>query len=190
MRDLMNHDQPVSLYLVIRPSDLDRLKPLVRLILNQLMRLLTEKMEFKGGRSVKGYKHRLLLLIDEFPALGRLEIFQQSLAFIAGYGMKAYLIIQDLAQLYSAYGRDESIISNCHIRIAYAPNKTETADLLSKMTGTATVVKHRVSKSGKRFSWILNQVSEDRQEVSRPLLTPDECSRLRSPEKNDKTLSF
>ena len=68
-------------------------------------------------------------MIDEFPSLGRLEIFQEALAFIAGYGLKAYLITQDLTQLYNAYGRNESIISNCHIRIAFAPNKIETAKL-------------------------------------------------------------
>jgi hypothetical protein len=41
-------------------------------------------------------------------------------------GIKAFLIVQDLSQLYAAYGHDESIISNCHVRVAYAPNKVET----------------------------------------------------------------
>ena len=100
--DLMNYDRPVSLYLVVPPSDKDRLKPLIRLIVNQVVRGLTEKMDFRGGRSVQGYRHRLLLMIDEFPSLGRLDVFQESLAFIAGYGLKAYLIIQDLAQLWAA----------------------------------------------------------------------------------------
>lgn len=178
IRDLMNHDKPVSLYLVVNPNDMDRLKPLVRLTINQIMRTLTEKMDFKDGSSVAHYKHRLLLLIDEFPSLGRLEIFQQSLAFIAGYGLKAYLIIQDLAQLYAAYGRDESIVSNCHIRAAFAPNKIETAKLLSEMAGTTTVITKKRSTSGKRFSAVLGNVTENYQEVSRPLLTPDECMRL------------
>ena len=186
IRDLMNNDQPVSLYLVIPPNNLDRLKPLIRLVINQIMRILTEKMEFEEGKEKKGYKHRLLMLLDEFPALGRLEIFEQSMAFIAGYGIKSYLITQDLTQLYKAYGQDESIISNCHIRIAYAPNKVQTAKLLSEMTGTTTVVKHKVSTSGKRFSLLLKQVSEDKQEVSRPLMTTDECMRLPGPEKDSK----
>lgn len=186
VRDLMNADRPVSLYLVVPPSDKDRLKPLVRLMINQVVRTLTEHMEFKDGRSVAGYKHRLLLMIDEFPSLGKLDIFEEALAFIAGYGMKAYLIIQDISQLWTAYGKDESIFSNCHVRVAYAPNKIETADLLSKMTGTATIVKEQASYSGDRLQPMLGNVSTSVQEVSRALLTPDEVMRLRGPVKNSK----
>lgn len=182
--DLMNAEQPVSLYLVVPPSDKDRLKPLIRLMINQIIRNLTESMEFKEGRSVAGYKHRLLLMIDEFPSLGRLDIFQEALAFIAGYGMKAYLITQDLSQLYAAYGKDESIMSNCHIRIAYAPNKIETAELLSKMSGTTTIIKRQESFSGGRTKLMLDQISTSIQEVQRPLLTPDEALRLPGPQKD------
>ena len=178
IRDLMSHDQPVSLYVVVGPNNKDRLKPLLRLLVNQIVRTLTEKMEFAGGRSTKHYRHRLLLLLDEFPSLGRLDVFQESMAYIAGYGIKALLIVQDLAQLYAAYGRDESIVSNCHVRVAYAPNKIETAELLSKLTGTTTVLKQSVSVSGKRLGPVLGQVQESVQEVARPLLTPDECMRL------------
>ncbi|MDM8217304.1 type IV secretory system conjugative DNA transfer family protein, partial [Desulfovibrio piger] len=73
--------------------------------------------------------------------------------------------------------RENALMSNCHVRIAYAPNDAETADLLSKMTGTTTVVEKKVSRSrgGATVS-----VSE----TARPLLTPDECSRLPGAEKD------
>jgi type IV secretion system protein VirD4 len=171
--------EKTSLYLVVPPSDKDRLKPLLRLIINQVVRRLTESMEFeKTGASKTRYKHRLLLLIDEFPALGKLDVFEEALAFIAGYGLKAMLITQDLSQLQKAYTKDESIISNCHIRIAYAPNKVETAELLSKMTGVATVRHEQRNYSGSRLSILLNNVSTNEQIVQRPLLTADECMRL------------
>lgn len=170
---------PTSLYLVVPPSDRDRLKPLVRLIVNQVVRRLTESMDFdKSGASKSRYKHRLLLVLDEFPALGKLDVFQEALAFIAGYGLKALLIVQDLSQLFAAYGKDESIISNCHIRIAYAPNKVETAELLSKMTGQATVTHTQQQYSGNRFAPVLQHVNTNEQVVQRPLLTPDECMRI------------
>jgi type IV secretion system protein VirD4 len=141
------------------------------------VRGLTEKMEFQDGRSVASYKHRLLLLLDEFPSLGKLDVFEESLAFIAGYGMKAYLIIQDISQLWTAYGKDESIFSNCHVRIAYAPNKIETAELLSKMSGTATIVKQNQSYSGSAMGKN-SSISLSTQETQRPLLTADEVMRL------------
>lgn len=184
IKDLMNDDQPVSLYLVLKPSDKDRLRPLTRLLLNQILRILIEELGFENGQAIKGYKHRLLLMLDEFTSLGKLAIFQESLAFMAGYGMKAYVIIQDLTQLYGAYTKEESIISNCHVRIAYAPNKVETAELLSKMSGTTTVIKSQRTTSGKRSSVMLGQVTETFQEVSRPLLTTDECMRLAGAKKD------
>jgi type IV secretion system protein VirD4 len=177
----MNNEKPVSLYLILRPSDKDRMKPLARLIVSQMIRRLTEQM---GFREAKDYKHRLLLMFDEFASLGRLEIFQESLAYMASYGIKAYLIVQDLTQLYHAYGKDEGIISNCHIRSAYAPNKVETAELLSKMSGTTTVIKRTLSTSGKRFGIGSGRVSAAIQEVQRPLLTVDECMRLPAPRKD------
>jgi type IV secretion system protein VirD4 len=108
IRDLMHHEEPVSLYLVLRPSDKDRLRPLIRLVMTQIVRGLTERLEFRDGEAIAHYRHRLLLMLDEFPSLGRLDVFQESLAYFGGYGLKAYLVVQDLAQLHGAYGREES----------------------------------------------------------------------------------
>jgi type IV secretion system protein VirD4 len=182
--DLMNDDRPVSLYLVVPPSDKDRLRPLIRLLINQIVRGTTEKMQFEGGRSVAGYKHRLLLMLDEFPSLGKLDVFEESLAFIAGYGLKAYLIIQDISQLWTAYGKDESIFSNCHVRVAYAPNKLETADLLSKMTGVTTMVKQNRSRQASPLG-ARAMITTSTQETQRPLLTADEVMRLPAARKDN-----
>ena len=70
IRDLVEGTFPATLYLVVPPSDISRTKPLVRLILNQIGRRLTEDLQAKGRR------HRLLLMLDEFPALGRLDFFE------------------------------------------------------------------------------------------------------------------
>jgi len=188
IKDLMHLDSPVSLYIVTQPNDKARLRPLVRVMVNMVVRLLTDKMDFENGRPVARYKHRLLMMLDEFPSLGRLEIMQESLAFVAGYGIKCYLICQDINQLKSretGYGTDESITSNCHIQNAYPPNRIETAEHLSKLTGQTTVTKEQITTSGRRTSALLGQVSRTIQEVQRPLLTPDECLRMPGPVKTD-----
>ena len=169
--DLMNHETPVSLYLVVSPADIDRTRPLFRIFVSQLSGRLMEKMEFAQGGTKATYKHRLLLMFDEFTSLGKLAIIERAIAYMAGYGIKGYFIVQDTKQLDGAYGKDNALMANCHVRIAYAPNVIETAELLSKMTGTTTVVQYKktLSKSGTSLS-----VSE----VARPLLTPDECMRL------------
>ena len=187
IRDLMNHDDPVSLYIVTQPNDKARLRPLVRVMVNMIVRLLADKMDFENGLPKANYKNRLLMMLDEFPSLGRLEILQESLAFVAGYGIKCYLICQDINQLKgreTGYGQDETITSNCHVQNAYPPNRIETADHLSKLTGQTTVAKEQITTSGRRTSALLGQVSRTIQEVQRPLLTPDECLRMPGPKKN------
>lgn len=187
IKDLMNDDDPVSLYIVTNPNDKARLRPLVRVLVNMIVRLLADKMVFENGRPVAHYKHRMLMMLDEFPSLGKLEILQESLAFVAGYGIKCYLICQDINQLKSretGYGHDESITSNCHIQNAYPPNRVETAEHLSRLTGQTTVIKEQITTSGRRTAAILSQVSRTIQEVQRPLLTLDECLRMPGPRKN------
>ena len=187
IKDLMNDESPVSLYIITQPNDKLRLRPLVRILVNMIFRLLADKMEFENGRPKANYKHRLLFMADEFPSLGKLDILQESLAFVAGYGIKCYLITQDLNQLKSretGYGPDETITSNCHVQNAYPPNRIETAEHLSKLTGVTTVVKEQITTSGKRASAMLSQVSRTTQEVQRPLLTADECMRMKGPVKD------
>jgi type IV secretion system protein VirD4 len=171
--DLMNADAPVSLYLVVPPSDLARTRPIVRLILNQIGRRLTESMEVGTKRA---YRHRLLLLLDEFPSLGRLEFFETALAFIAGYGLKAVLIAQSLNQLEKAYGPHNSILDNCHLRLAYAANDDRTARRISDLLGQTT--EKRLQKSYSGSGLFLTHRSESEHEYGRPLLTPAEVNQL------------
>ncbi|WP_165073101.1 type IV secretory system conjugative DNA transfer family protein, partial [Desulfovibrio sp. ZJ200] len=88
-----------------------------------------------------------------------------------------------LKQLNEAYGKDNALMANCHVRIAYAPNDPDTAELLSRMTGKTTVVEKKTSisigKAGRSRS--INMA-----ETARPLLTPDECSRLPGAEKDSE----
>lgn len=190
LEDLMDAEKPHSLYLIIRHEDKDRLKPLVRLLLNQIVRvLLRPQLKFEHGKPLAPHKHRLLLMLDEFPSFGRLEVFQEALAFIAGYGIKAYIIAQDIAQLRShenGYGKDETITANCHIKIAFAPNRLETAEYLSSMSGTMTVIKEDFTTSGARFGAVLQNVNRAYHELSRPLITTDEALRLKSPKKDGR----
>jgi type IV secretion system protein VirD4 len=124
----------------VPPSNKIRLRPLIWLIFTMIVNRLTERMDFEGAAQ-KRNRHWLLFMIDEFPSLKRMEVFGAALSYMAGYGLKAYLITQDLRQIVDECGPNESIVSTCHVRTAYAPNQYDTAELLSKMTGTKTVQK-------------------------------------------------
>jgi type IV secretion system protein VirD4 len=172
--DLMEANRPISLYLVIPPADLSRTKPLVRLILNQIGRRLTESLEGQKGQK----RRQLLLMLDEFPALGRLDFFETALAFMAGYGIRAYLIAQSLNQIVKAYGENNAILDNAHVRIAFAANDERTAKRISDSLGTATELRAQRNYAGHRLAPWLAHVMVSRQEMARPLLTPGEVMQL------------
>jgi len=173
--DLVDAERPVSLYLVIPPSDISRTKPLVRLVLNQIGRRLTERLEAEAG---KHRRHQLLMMLDEFPALGRLDFFESALAFMAGYGVRSFLIAQSLNQISKAYGDNNSILDNCHVRIAFASNDERTAKRVSDSLGTATELRAMRNYAGHRLAPWLAHVMVSRQETARPLLTPGEVMQL------------
>ncbi len=170
--DLVDGAHPVSLYLVVPPSDISRTKPLIRLILNQIGRRLTEDLKSKDGR------HRLLLMLDEFPALGRLDFFESALAFMAGYGMKAFLIAQSLNQIEKAYGPNNAILDNCHVRVSFATNDERTAKRVSDALGTATEMRAMKNYAGHRLSPWLGHLMVSRSETARQLMTPGEIMQL------------
>ncbi|OYY90792.1 MAG: conjugal transfer protein TraG [Sphingomonas sp. 28-66-16] len=173
--DLVDGERPMSLYLVIPPSDISRTKPLVRLVLNQIGRRLTERLDQPGAAR---RKHQLLMMLDEFPALGRLDFFETSLAFMAGYGIRAFLIAQSLNQIEKAYGEYNSILDNCHVRVAFATNDERTAKRLSDALGTATEQRAMRNYAGHRLAPWLAHVMVSRQETARALLTPGEVMQL------------
>ena len=172
--DLISAERPVSLYLVVPPSDISRTKPLVRLVLNQIGRRLTERLHDPAGAP----RRQLLLMLDEFPALGRLDFFETALAFMAGYGVRAFLIAQSLNQIVKAYGENNAILDNCHVRVAFATNDERTAKRISDTLGTATEQRAMRNYAGHRLSPWLAHVMVSRQETSRPLLTPGEVMQL------------
>ncbi|MER8517467.1 conjugal transfer protein TraG [Mesorhizobium sp. M1060] len=170
--DLVDDKHPTTLYLVVPPSDINRTKPLIRLILNQIGRRLTEDLQ------VRAQGHRLLLMLDEFPALGRLDFFESALAFMAGYGLKSFLIAQSLNQIERAYGANNSILDNCHVRVSFATNDERTAKRVSDALGTATEMRAMRNYAGHRLSPWLGHLMVSRSETARPLLTPGEVMQL------------
>lgn len=185
--DLVNHDKPVSLYLITPPSDIDRLSPIFNLIVELFFKKLTEthRLKYENFQPVSNFKHRLLLMLDEFAELGRLKIMQNALSFCAVYGIKCFVVCQDPNQLNRLYSADNSIVANCQIQIYHTPNDHKTAKLMSEDMGNKTI--DVVSRSYSNN--IINAVGPQSHNVSgtrRKLMEPDEIRAM--PE--DKELIF
>jgi type IV secretion system protein VirD4 len=173
IEDFITGPRPVSLYLVVPPEEISRLKALLRLVLNQILKRLTEIAAEQSGRG-----RRVLLMLDEFPQLGKLDFFEHALAYIRGYRIKACLVAQSLNQIAQAYGEQSSILDNAHIRVAFACNDERTAKRISDMLGVTTETRAQMNYAGSRMAPWLGHTMVSRQEVPRPLLTPGEVMQL------------
>lgn len=179
LADIMCAERPVSLYLVVPPSDFDRTRPVMRLLLNFFGRRLTEHLDqVHGPGGLRQKRHRLLYLIDEFPSLGRMPFFVTSLAFLAGYRIKCLLIAQSLNQLDQAYGRDNPILDNCHLRVTYGANDERTAKRISDLIGQTSLMKVQISEGERDGVFARPRLNRSYQEYGRALKTPDELLSL------------
>jgi len=177
IEDIIAGPRPVSVYLVIPPEEISRLKALLRLVLNQILKRLTEVAAQRQGPGLTGGR-RVLLMLDEFPQLGKLDFFEHALAYIRGYKIKVCLVAQSLNQIVQAYGEHSSIVDNAHIRVAFACNDERTAKRISDMLGVTTETRAQMNYAGSRMAPWLGHTMVSRQEVPRPLLTPGEVMQL------------
>lgn len=174
VRDLMTGEKPVSLYYVVSPADMERLVPLTRLFYALFIRRNAADMDFKDGRSVANYTHSLLMIIDEASSLRKLPILQEALGYVAGYGIRLFMLVQDITQVEELYGDKQSFDSGAETRIAYAPNKIETAEKLARMSGKTTVTEENASNSRDLIGIKAGSVSISTSKTARDLLTADE----------------
>ncbi len=174
IRDLMQAEHPMSLYIVVPDSDRLRLKPLIRMMMTMITQRLVEVLNPKEN------KHRLLMLIDEFPRLGKLPFFTDALAYLAGYNIKVMLVMQSKAQLDApdAHGPGNTAIESCKVRSVYSPQDPVTAQWISDALGPKTEVHQQTTYTGHRLAPWLGHVMVSDQESSRPLLDAAEICKL------------
>jgi type IV secretion system protein VirD4 len=183
--DLMDHNQPTTLYIVVSSIDSARVRPLVRLLITMVLnQTVGVPIKFSDEQQpVRAHKHKMLLMMEEFPELRKMKMFEQAMAVMAGAGLTAFLIMQDREQLLGAYGQHQTIMANVHLIGAYAPNEIKTADWLQHELGNKTVSLEQYSESGKRGGWLSN-ISHSFHSFGHPLLTSDEIKRLPGVVKN------
>ena len=180
IRDLLDPQQEVSLYLCMEVKDIAAVKPIARLFIQMICSKLIRDMKFETDPNKPApKKQRLLLMLDEFPQLGNMKCIELALAICAGYGIKVCIVCQDVNQLNKEYTKDNSIGSNCHLHIYFTPNIDSggaTAEAISKTLGKRTISTISHSDGGGGFFKGSNSTSQ----TGRELMTPDEVSQMSS----------
>ena len=130
--DLVNGDNPVDLYFVIKPKDIDLLAPLVRIMYIQLTNLLMESLSKKN--------FNITFVMDELNAYGKMKALVKGLGYYAGFGIKMIGIFQGLDQLNSTYDKQgKEVLNGCQIQIFGRPNDEAAPDYISKTLGKETI---------------------------------------------------
>jgi len=171
--DLMCAHAPMSLYVQVAPADAAALRPLVRLLFYAAAQSLTVHETEDAARRPK--VHKLLMLMDEFPLLGRVTFFEKSLRLLSGYGVKVMFVAQSLNDIVETYGAHNTLLDNCAVYTAFSALDPLTQDKVSKLTGS--IGETRVSRSSPA-GFASGRSSVSRSEVERPLLEPGEIRAL------------
>lgn len=175
----------MTIYIGVTPDNLTRLAPLINLFVQQLIDLNTQELPAKydnKGKRLSGnpdFKYQVLLLLDEFTAIGRLEILEKAIAFIAGYGIRMMTIIQSVSQLRSVYGADvaETFQKNHAATVVFRPEKMKEAEEIANELGFKTV-EQKSTSTPKMFGGTRGEGSISKSDTKRPLLLPQEVKML------------
>lgn len=158
----------MSIYVGIQPDKLAEARLILNLFFSQLINLNTRQLP----RNDPSLKHQCLLLMDEFTAIGRVDIIATAVAYMAGYNLRLLPIIQSMAQLDAVYGKDvaRTLVTNHAMQVIFAPREQQDANDYSEMLGYTTVRRRNVTRG--------REVSHSESEERRALMLPQELKAM------------
>ncbi len=174
IEDFITSAEPISLYLTIPYSDVQRISPVFRLLISFMLKKFSEG-ETQHG-SVK-LKHHLIFMLDEFPTLGCFPDIAQVMGVLRGYGINFIIVCQALSQLIDVYGQNHPFLDHCTVQVVFAPGSAADAKTFTDAIGNETVREEKLSRSGRRFSGDSNLNYSDNT-IGRGLLDPADLKRL------------
>lgn len=170
-RDLRR--KKMTIYLSIEPKNLKIASLILNLFFNCTIRVnLSENPDF-----VPELKHSLLLILDEFPAIGNIPYVKEAAGYIAGYKIQLLTIFQNVAQLNEIYGDQgrKTLLANHSCKIIFAPNEQDDAEYFSREIAYITTKSNSISRNDNKAS-VSHSRSES--EVRRALMLPQELKQL------------
>lgn len=158
----------MSIYVCIKPANIDKYGKLLNLFFQQLLVLNMDKLP----QDDPSLKYQCLLLLDEFPAMGRVAIIEKASAYMAGYNMRLLLIFQSKSQvkdkkLYDETGA-QTMLTNMALQVVFAPRDDNDAKDYSEMIGYMTEKSTSKSRQLSGKSGRSESVSDQRRAVMLP----------------------
>jgi type IV secretion system protein VirD4 len=169
--DLMAGDEPVTVFIGTPLRMAEAMRPLHRLLLAAFLGSLTASLDETADGRPK--KRKLLMLLDEFPALGSIPAMERNMANLAGYGVRALLCAQDESQVVRVYGPDHALAANCQLRIYSASLSARSVERERELAGDEITVKRGTTREG----WF-GKVTTSSSDARAPLVEAGELVKL------------
>jgi type IV secretory pathway TraG/TraD family ATPase VirD4 len=136
MSDLKTDPNGVSMYLSLPQRYMGEHFRWLRMMITLAM----TEMEATKGQPATG--HRVLMCLDEFAGLKRMEVIENAVAQIAGYGVKLFFVLQSLEQLKATYKDNwETFLSNAGLKIFFGIDDHFTREYVSKFIGETELLR-------------------------------------------------
>ena len=142
MSELKTRPEGLSLYLCLPQRYMNTHYRWLRMMIS----LTVTEMEKVRGRPATG--HPILMVLDEFAGLKRMEVIETAAAQIAGYGVKMFFVLQSLEQLKAVYKDNwETFLANSGLKVFFNLEDNFSRDYVSKLIGETEVIREVRSES-------------------------------------------
>ncbi|WP_375458492.1 type IV secretory system conjugative DNA transfer family protein [uncultured Enterovirga sp.] len=128
--------RPMTIFIGCTIAELAIFRPLIRILFQQIHDLMMVRLPGPDE------PHQVLLMLDEFYHVGRMDSLISKITISAGYGFRMAIVMQDIAQLDELYGKNTRIttVSGSQIKLFIQINDLETSEFVSEMLGETTQV--------------------------------------------------
>jgi len=175
IEDFIESDLPITLYLCVPYSDIERIAPVFRLLISFMLKKFSEGETQFGAVKLK---NNLLFLLDEFPTLGCFPDIEKVMGVLRGYGVFFFIVCQGLSQLIDLYGPHQAFLTHCPVKIVCAPGDTNDAELFSKSIGNESIQQGKVSRNGRSSLTKNSNLSFSDNDFGRALFDASDLTRL------------
>jgi type IV secretion system protein VirD4 len=174
LRDLRR--RPMTIYVSVAPGNISRLRPLLRLFFDQLVNLNSDRTPAQDPTLTIP----VLVMLDEFARLGRIETVAEAAQFLRSYGVRLAYVVQNKAQVREIYGKDGAadVFDNLGAEIVFGTNDPDLTKELEERLGDDTVMFTTFNKP-RFWSWFnLSKQSAGEHPHRRPLMLDQEVARM------------
>lgn len=173
-QEIFTAQEPTDVILVIPESRIEQWRPMVLLMINQLIKSLEQRKE--RTYHLESELPPVLILLDEFTRIGKISAIKSGLATLRSRGVTFALFIQSLADLNATYGKEDaiSIIGNCPYKAILGVTDAECQNYFSRLAGSCDSVQKSVSMNHSGYSGEAAGYSRTMSEVRKPVIRPEE----------------